>query len=612
MLNAYSVAVKISVIGGAASTLAGITAAMRTLHGQTGQAQRGMGSLNAQLLAMRGHLAQIRTLTLAGGALALAGGGVLKAMGGPLDAAKQYELAYTRFKTLNLGAEVNRQADEFSRGAQRFGVSSTQMMESLRGAYGIFGNMKMATAAAGKIAELNTANANLFGGKVGDLDSEAIRSLKRFIDIRGGTDSVASFMRTLDLGQKLVTGSGGDIQFRDLAALAKTGSTAFRSLSDQGVVNLASFMQEQGGFRAGTGIMSLYQNLISGRSTKQAMAAVQALGLGTIAQEKIGTVGGKVQTRNILNLNEDFAAMLRVDPVSALMKFVAPAITARYGSSPDVVAQEVNKILSNRRGSDFATSVTTQQAQNLRDARLVSNAMGADQTIAASRGTLGGNLANLQARWNSLLTELGTTILPIAVRGLEGLNAGLKRIIEWSREHPMLAKGVMGIAAAFGALAVAGGGLMLIAGGLKAVALAIGLAKGVGLAAAVGGLLGPIGLVVAALGGLALAMKVFGGDGKPKARPDFMPPGYQAPAERGADRRALDQLQDWRNRHAAPAPPRGNVTVVVGDVRLDGRIMGQLLTPFLSAELNRAPAGGSRFDPTMGPVYPSQALPVMR
>lgn len=641
MFDAYRVAVRLSIVGGAATALAGITAAMRQLNTHAQTAQRGMGGVNQQLIALRHNLTQIRAMTVTGGALTIAGGMALGSLAGPLKAAKEYELAQTRFKTLNLGEVVNRQADVFARGAQKFGVSSTVLMDALRESYGFFGNMKDATAAAGKIAELNAANSVLFGGRVAGIDGEAVRSLMRAADMRGATNSPAEFFRTLDLFQKMVTGSGGAVKFNVLEQLAKTGGTAFKTQSDEGLLMLASIMQEQGGPRTGTALMSLYQNLIAGRTTKVAMGEIASLGLGRIAQEKVGELGGKTQTRNRLILNDDFAEMLRTNSAGALMRFVLPAITKDIESkgmraTDDLIAKRVNDILSNRTASNLGVAVTTQMIQVLRDAQMVRNAQGVDQTIGSARSTLGGNLANLQARWNSLLTELGITILPAAIKGVEMLNSVLAPMARWARENPGLAKGIVGVFGALGALAVAGGGLMLIAGGIKAVALAFGVVKGAGLAGAVASILGPVGLAITALGLLAAAAYAF----KPLSRGELDSAGGErarltpeaAARARGmgwedpfdiAKGRPFGQfgprnsfLTPSRARRAAEAmgmapeaPPQiAQARTAPGHIFMDGRRVGEIVSAHQARELTRAPTGPNRFDPTMGPVYPGQSI----
>lgn len=44
---------------------------------------------------------------------------------------------------------------------------------------------------------------------------------------------------------------------------------------------------------------------------------------------------------------------------------------------------------------------------------------------------------------------------------------------------------------------------------------------------------------------------------------------------------------------AAEPPPRSNSTTIVGEIRMDGRKVGDVITPHLSAELNRAPRAGT-------------------
>jgi hypothetical protein len=56
------------------------------------------------------------------------------------EAAKDYDMAFTRFRTLNLGDKVNEDADAFARGTKQFGVSMTERMTVLRDMHEVMGS----------------------------------------------------------------------------------------------------------------------------------------------------------------------------------------------------------------------------------------------------------------------------------------------------------------------------------------------------------------------------------------------------------------------------------------------------------------------------------------
>ena len=327
------------------------------------------------------------------------------------EAARDYETAATRFKTLNLGAEVNKQANEFARGTRVFGVSSKDLMETVRESVGMFGSMPNALKLSPVIAQLNAANSGLFGGKIGGVDEGAARSLMRFNDMRGLTDTPQDFMRGLNLAQRMVTGSGGALKFTDLEQMAKRGGAAFKGLSDEGIMMLGTLAQEQGGAATGTALMSMYQNLVAGRTTKKTMAALADAGLVQLGSVKHGNVGGKpYSTVQITGIKDE--KMLRENPAQWLMTYGTAAANAAGAKTDSEVISFMNKLVSNRTGSNMAANFTTQQLQALRDQKLIKGAMGADQTIGAWQKTLGGKEAEFVAAWGNFKTEFGMAALP--------------------------------------------------------------------------------------------------------------------------------------------------------------------------------------------------------
>ena len=639
MINLYSVAVRLSVVGGAAQAVMAITGQMNALNNATNRTQRGLGAVSGQLVALKKSLAEIRALGLAGGVLAAGGGGILGLLGAPLKAANEYDLAFARFKTLGLGKVVNEQADAFARGTNVFGSSATDLMDTMREMASFFGSMDVAKQIAPTIAALNAANAGMFGGKVGAIGGGEARSIMRFADMIGATGSPTELMRALDIAQKAVTSSGGAMKFGDMEQVAKYGGVAAKSLSGEGWFNLFSVMQEMGGARTGTALQSLYTNAISGRMSKQAMGSWVDLGLGSIVQEKIGEVGGKAQTRNRFRLNQDVADAMAADPFGAFQKFVLPAIQKKHGTlDTGRTLQLINDMFSNRTGANLGGNFATQFLQIIRDANLGKGAMGVQATIDTYGKTSAGNLAELQKKWNTLLAELGVTILPMAIKGLESLTMIAKQFTAFAQEWPTLTKSLLVLSAALGGLAVAGGTVMLATAGIKAIVTAIGIAgsgaaAGTGLVGALAGVLGPIGLVVAALGTLAAIAYAF----KPISKGEVAavhPGAVGLTPEAAARARALGMPDPWdvatggsgigpkssfltpgRARSAAAAmgmaPPAAGIGSDGRPVQLvlpDGRVLAEVVTKEQSIMLRRQPTGARGFDPTMSPVSSGYSL----
>lgn len=350
------------------------------------------------------------------------------------DAAQEYQLAEARFKTLNLGDAVDKDADKFARGTRVFGASSTALMETLRESVGMFGGLDIAKQVAPTIAALNAANSGLFGGKIGSIDEGAARAVMRFNDMRGKTNNAKEFLAGLDLAQRMVTGSGGALKFGDLEQFAKTGGAAFKGLSDQGIMNMATLMQEQGGARTGTALMSLYQNLIAGRTSKKTMANLVDAGLAEVGEVVSGSVGGKqIKSTVLKNIKDE--QMLREDPAGWLMKYGTEAARRAGKTTDSEVIGFMNNLVSNRQGSNMAANFTTQQAQALRDAKLVANAKGTQGTIDEYRKTSAGAEADFIAAWESLKVEMGRGFLPTVTKILTTGTEMFRAMSDWSQKN---------------------------------------------------------------------------------------------------------------------------------------------------------------------------------
>ena len=137
------------------------------------------------------------------------------------------------------------------------------------------------------------------------------------------------------------------------------------------------------------------------------------------------------------------------------------------------------------------------------------NTAGPLEVITALQQKFGGQAeasadprTQLTNRLGDLSQEFGKVLLPIMEAILPPIERFIRRVIEWTSAHPELTKVLFLTAAAVGAIALVVGPLLivlpLLAGGFTMVAGAIGLIGTVAM--------GPAGLVIAAVGLLAVAL----------------------------------------------------------------------------------------------------------
>jgi len=111
-------------------------------------------------------------------------------------------------------------------------------------------------------------------------------------------------------------------------------------------------------------------------------------------------------------------------------------------------------------------------------------------------------MINAKTNFQSLMTEIGYTLLPVVNKGLTHLNNGLKTLIAWVTDNPGKVKAMAYAFSALSASLMFGGVVNLVAAGFREVSLAVSclLAARVGIPALVAtlgkaGLVGAVGMV---------------------------------------------------------------------------------------------------------------------
>jgi hypothetical protein len=374
-------------------------------------------------------------------------------------------------------------------------------------------------------------------------------------------------------------------------------------------------MQEMGGASAGTGLMSAYQNLVGGRTTKKSMAALQDLGLAELGYVSHGTVGGKdYKTLQIKDI-QDKQTLLENFP-KWVMNNVIPAMEKKGITDTSQQAEIVNSLLSNRTGASLGVGFATQFLQTMRDKKMVENAMGVDQTINAAQRTTVGKEADFDAKMENLKLVLGKEggLLDAFTKGLVMLGNAIERVTKFAQEHPMLTKMIVMGVAALSALAILGGGLLLIGAAFSALGAAITFFGGgavlgaLGVAfAAIGSAIGP---VVAAFMSAAVFFKMISGvklgeqvKGKTTLEDFHAGRGNQSSRYYGLNSKAGAGRGNY-NGYAQPASSQP--VQVTTNVNMDGRKVAEAVSTHQANSMNKPSASAQKFDYNAG--FPQVAL----
>lgn len=397
------------------------------------------------------------------GAAATGGGfAVLRGLHGPVDESKAYGTEIARIGALGLGAETTADAEKFAAAMKTVGTSRRDNLTLVRDAMSVFADLHHAEMVAPTLAKMKMANAAVFGAEHGHENEKKFMDMLKVIELRGGLASEAAFKDQADKIQRVIAATGGRVQGEEWLNVIKTGGVAAKGLSDEALYyQMEPLVQEMGGHRVGTALMSAYQNIYQGHTTKRAAQLMDKLGLigdrskvdhdksGQVAHLSVGALKG--------------SDLFRTNQFEWMEKVLLPALAKKGITSPQHIIDTMGGLFSNRTASGLFAQMYQQREQIHKNARLNAGADGIQQLYERAQTTGGAAELELAARKADAYRELGTTIMPAYTRALELAAGALSRVTSWMAENPtaarVLAYGVGGLAVAFVAL---GSGLLAL------------------------------------------------------------------------------------------------------------------------------------------------------
>lgn len=470
--EAYSVAVKLSLINH-------VSAGMLMISKSLATAGQDVDKLNAKLASI-GKQGAIGGLMVAGGL------GIAAMFKAPLDEAKKFQNEVERFRSLGLGDKVTSDAVKFASGMNTYGTSIRENLGLLRDAQTVFGDFHEAQMVAPLLSKMKFANAALYGDEGGAMKDRAFMDMLKVIEMRGGLASKEAFYSQANMIQQVQTATGGRVGANEYLNLIKTGGVAAKGMKDANFYyNMEPLVQEMGGFRVGTGLMSGYQNLVQGRTTARAAEELMRLGMldpkkvvynkiGNIKQIKPGAVAG--------------SDLMVENPYEWMKTVMLPAFAGKGITDRQDILNEIGAIFTNRTASQLYSTMYAQMANIDKNIKLNSGAAGIDELEQNAKKTMAGKMLEFNKKWDDLLLKLGDVILPLAIRALDKLNPMLKDMSTWMTANEGTVKKVtyafMGLSA------------FLIGGGL--INMVIAAARGFQLLGSAL-LMNPIGLTIAGI-----------------------------------------------------------------------------------------------------------------
>lgn len=475
MFEAYKAAVRLSLVSNVGSGLAVLSHQFAKLNGDTKRAQSSIADLEKSLN-------NIKRLGLVGGAMAGVGFGALSLFRAPLEQAKEFQTEMARFNVLGLGDKTNAEAAKFATGMSIIGQSSLDNMKMLREATAMIGDFEHAKQVLPLLGRMKFGIDSVMGEGSGSDFEHMFQAAIKTTELRGalvnkttGLIDTARFSGALNMMTQAYVASAGLVKPQDYLQALKTGGVSTKLMSDEMFMfGLGHFMQESGGSRVGTASMSMFQNWAMGRMSQQVAERMAAHGMLDKSAIHYGTTGHitKVDPMGMIRAQEFIE-----NPFRYANNVIVPMLQ-KEGLSGNALNIELASMLGIRTAANLVDQfVREEKVADLYIAR-AHKAAGIDGLAKEGEQSMNGQLIILQKKWDDVLRELGTTVLPIAIKAVEGLNAGLSKMLEFAQKHPMLTEAALLIGGATAATAALGGVALLATSGIKALTLATGVLPG--------------------------------------------------------------------------------------------------------------------------------------
>ena len=375
-----------------------------------------LGALSSQLLGVHARVNQLtggfNRLKLAiGGALAAtAGVALLDTMGKIVEKTKDYSDELAKLRTLGGGIANAAASGALSRRAfdiaQRVPMTVTDLAKIPGSAYSILG-YEDADKMWEPLARFQWSlqNQSGFKGDAGEEMGKFLRSGElsgRLTDPTTHKAAIEELQRFLDLSTRVMAATHGMVTPSTMLGMAQQAGFSMRGMTDEGFMNMAIMAQAMGGPRAGTAMLSLYNQLATGKMTKPAALGLQSLGL--LGENDWHSDHGHVVVNP--EAARRLGALLGKNP----MDFVAglyDALEKQGVTDPEEQKRRVAEALSRQTSQRFTTEMMMNREQMAAERERMAQGLGSDASFGIfNNQSVTANLEALQNAWTNLLTAV--------------------------------------------------------------------------------------------------------------------------------------------------------------------------------------------------------------
>jgi hypothetical protein len=408
--------------------------------------QKKLAAVGAQQQKVAGARQHADKLRSTAGNVASAGIGATvagAAVGAPLvkglQEAKHYQTEKGRITALGLGPQVSADAEKYARSMKTYGTSHAENLELVRDSMSVFGDLPHAQMVAPTLAKMKFANKAFYGEEAGGENERKFMDMLKVIEVRGGTASAGKFQEQANMVQKVISATGGRVGPTEWLNLIKTGGIAAKGMDEKSFYyELEPLVQELGGFGVGNGLMSSYNNLYQGRTSKRAAMNLDKLGLiGDHTKVKHDNVGQTAQLDPGALLGSD---LFKKSQFEWMEKVLLPQLAKNGITDKTKVLDTIGSLFTNRKAGDLMANMYLQRTQIHKNRKLNEGAYDVDQLDTLGKQQASGKEMETAAKLADLQLTMGEKILPLYSNAIDTVTAALDGLNGFMEKNPTLSK----------------------------------------------------------------------------------------------------------------------------------------------------------------------------
>ena len=343
--------------------------------------------------------------------------------------------------------------------------------------YSVTGSIPEAARMLTPMSAFTTVAQNIRPGSKVDAYA-AVRSgemLGQSVNAKTGQIDPTRLMNYLSILERAEVATHGRVDERQMLNFAQTGGMAAKNLTTTGLLQMIPVINELGGFRAGTAYQSMYANVVSGIMPERVASL----------WEKAGLLNPKMTHSTKTGIRLDPGAVrggdaFQQNPIAWVEQYLIPALE-KEGKNRAQIQTAISQMFSRQTGQRAAGMMAGQIYQIHKDYMQELQAVPTQQAVQQLYGqSFDQNVANLQGAWQTLMQQLGTTILPTLVPLMQTFTKTLQSLTDGVTAHPTVAKDLLLLGGGIAALGVAAGGALTAVGALRLALMGLGGVGGTG------------------------------------------------------------------------------------------------------------------------------------